>query len=392
MLDTKFKNFSFSIIFFSCVFLVIFFRETCWLVEGSFKASEFAYYRVGRTKDFIENLFFVYPGTGALMFWSNITNSVITLFPYEKAKLFANYFTVFVYFLISSYIFFSKSILLITKKHKIFAVFIVLLSPPMTPEVWMSSAHLRGYFGILSFFLLFHDYENKNYVSNLLSYFLIFFSSICSIYAAALTPAYFLKFYLEKKIEYFYSFLYSFFAFLIQLFIVINYTITNFSSSNRFHFELETFYNYFYNVIVRSFFGSSLPKKLFVNTELYLIPFFNLFVYSSFILVTLFSVIYLIKKKDNISYTMITALIFVSGMIIVGSTEPGQAGGRYAVVPGVILILIIFRFFLIEKNFLIKNFFLALLTFSLIIGSLEYKYMSPFPEALKCIDYSQYKE
>ena len=89
---------------------------------------------------------------------------------------------------------------------------------------------------------------------------------------------------------------------------------------------------------------------------------------------------------------MITALIFVSGMIIVGSTEPGQAGGRYAVVPGVILILIIFRFFLIEKNFLIKNFFLALLTFSLIIGSLEYKYMSPFPEALNCIDYSQYKE
>ena len=89
---------------------------------------------------------------------------------------------------------------------------------------------------------------------------------------------------------------------------------------------------------------------------------------------------------------MITALIFVSVLIIVGSTEPGQAGGRYAVVPGVILIFIIFRFFLIEKNFIHKNFFLILLTFSLIIGLLEYRYMSPFPKALECIDYSQYKE
>ena len=89
---------------------------------------------------------------------------------------------------------------------------------------------------------------------------------------------------------------------------------------------------------------------------------------------------------------MLTALIFVSGLVIVGSTEPGQAGGRYAVVPGIITILIIFRFFLIENNILIKNFFLLLLTFSVLVGAVEYSYKSPFPKALECIDYSQYNE
>ena len=389
---TKLKNLSFIAVLLGSVFLIIFFRETCWIIEGSFKSSEFEYYRGGKNKDFFENLFFVYPGTGALMFWSNITNSVISLFSYEKAKILSKYFTVFVYLFLSSYIYYSKSNLLLSKKHKIFAVFLVLVSPPMTPEVWMSSAHLRGYFGILSFFLLFHDYKNTNRKINYFSYFLIFFSGVCSIYSVALTPAYFIRFYFEKKLENFYSFLSSLIACLIQLYIIISFTIPNFASSNRYHFELDTFYNYFYTVIIRSFFGSNLPKALFFETEIYTNPFFDKLVYLSFILIFLLILLYLIKKRDKISLTMITALIFVSVLIIVGSTEPGQAGGRYAVVPGVILIFIIFRFFLIEKNFILKNFFLILLTFSLIIGLLEYRYMSPFPKALECIDYSQYKE
>ena len=256
----------------------------------------------------------------------------------------------------------------------------------------MSSAHLRGYFGILSFFLLFHDFESKKRNTNFLIYFLIFFSGICSIYATALTPAYLYKFYLERKKENFYSFIYSFFAFLIQLWVIVNYTFKNFSTSSRFHLELESFYNYFYNVIVRSFFGSNIPKSLFVKTEIYLIPNFNLIVYSSFLIFLISALIYIFKKKDKITFIMLTALIFVSGLIIVWSTEPGQVGGRYAVVPGIITILIFFRFFLIENNSLIKNFLLLLLTLSVVVGAVEYSYKTPFPKALECIDYNHYNE
>ena len=83
---------------------------------------------------------------------------------------------------------------------------------------------------------------------------------------------------------------------------------------------------------------------------------------------------------------MFLSLILVSILIITGSYYAGFAGGRYAVVPGVLLIFIIFRFYIIENNFFLKNFFLLLLISSLIIGSIEYRYMSPLPQALKCID------
>ena len=375
---------SFIAIFFLLILFIIFFREPCWLIDGSLKMNEFDYYKIGKSKNFFENLF--YRGGDALMFWSNITNSIITLFSIDKAKLLAKYLTLLVYLTIFTYIYFTKSILFTNYKHKIFAIFIILLSPPMTPEVWMSSAHLRGYFGIFSFILLFQDYNNDTKIKNKITNFFIFFSGICSIYAAALTPAYFLKFYLSKNKNDFKRFLFALSAFLIQFIIILNYIYSNISVSPRFNFELSTIYNFFYNVPIRSFFGSHLPKSLFLTTEVYKAQFFNLFIYFLFIITCLITGFYLIKKKDMITFVMIFSLILVSGLIIFGAIQPGFVGGRYAVAPGVLLIFIIFRFFIIENNFFLKKFFLFLLTSSLILGSIEYKYMSPFPQALRCID------
>jgi hypothetical protein len=381
-----FYNKSFIAVFFLIILIIIFLREPCWLIDGSLKGDEFSYYKIGKSKDFLDNLFYIYSGTGALMFWSNITNTIITLFSIDKAELLANYLTLVVYLTIFTYIYFTKSILFTNYKHKIFAIFIILLSPPMTPEVWMSSAHLRGYFGIFSFILLFHDFKNDKKIVNNITNFLIFFSGICSIYAAALTPAYFFKFYLNKNKNDLNRFLFALSAFLIQSAVIINYIYLNISETPRFHFELSTFYNYFYNVPIRSFFGSYLPKSLFVNTEIYKAQYFNFFIYFLFMSIILIVLLYLTKKKDKISFIMLLSLILVSSLVIVGSTELGYAGGRYAVVTGVILIFIILRFYIIENNFFLKNFFLLLLIFSLVIGSLEYRYMSPLPQALKCID------
>ena len=88
---------------------------------------------------------------------------------------------------------------------------------------------------------------------------------------------------------------------------------------------------------------------------------------------------------------MFLSLILVSSLIIVGSFQPGFAGGRYAVMPGVITIFIIFRFYLIEKNLFLKYFFSFLLASSLIVGSVEYRYMSPLPNLLECTDPSSQK-
>ncbi len=379
---------SFISFFFLTILIVIFLREPCWLIDGSLRIDEFYFYKTGKSKSFLENLFYVYPGTGALMFWSNITNSIITLFPINIAKLLANYLTLIVYLTIFIYIYFTKSILFTNHKHKIFAIFIILISPPMTPEVWMSSAHLRGYFGILSIILLFHDSSNDTKIKNDITNFLIFFSGICSIYAAALTPAYFLKFYLTKNKNDFKKFLFALSASLIQFIIILNFIFTDISSTSRFQLEISTFYSYFYNVPIRSFFGSNLPKSLFVSTGIYKIQFFNFLIYFLFVITFLIALFYIIKKKDTISYLMFFSLILISGLIIFGSIQPGFAGGRYAVTPGVLLIFIIFRFYIIENHIFLKNLFLLLLVSSLTIGSLEYRYMSPLPNLLKCVDFS----
>ena len=345
-------------IFFLTILIIIFLREPCWLIEGSLKNNALGYIK-RKIKRFLENLFHIYDGTGALMFWSNITNSIITLFPINKAKILANYLTLIVYLTIFTYIYFAKSILFINYKHKIFAIFVILLSPPMTPEIWMSSAHLRGYFGILSFILLFQDFKNDKIIINRITNFLIFFSGICSIYAAALTPAYLLKFYLSKNKNDLNRFIFASLAFFIQFLIVVYYILTNISDTPRFDFEISTLYSYFYNVPIRSFFGSNIPKIIFVETEIYKIQYFNFFIYITLISSLIFAFFYIKKKKDQNSNIIIISLILISLLIILGTVQPGFVGGRYAVVPGVILIFLVLRFFIIEKNYILKNIFFS---------------------------------
>ena len=91
-----------------------------------------------------------------------------------------------------------------------------------------------------------------------------------------------------------------------------------------------------------------------------------------------------LKKKDNLSYLLIVSFTLISSLILLGTVNPGFVGGRYAVLPGVILIFIIFRFYLIEENPFFKNLFFLMLAFSLVIGLVEFKYFTPTPEALKC--------
>lgn len=371
-------------IFFAILLTLIFLREPCWFIEGSLKAYDFSYYKQGKLKSFSDNLFFIYPGQGALSFWTNLTHSTISLFPINTAKILASYLNLMIYLFIFIYIYFAKSILFKNYKHKIFAIFIILLSPPMTPEIWMSSAHLREYFGILGFILLFQNFENDKILVNKITNFLIFFSGICSIYAAALTPAYFLKFYLSKNKVDLNRFIFASFAFLIQSFVVVYFILTNLSDTPRFNFDLSIFYSYFYNVPIRSFFGSIIPKFLFVETEIYKIQYFNFLVYALFIFGLVITLLYLNKKRDKISNKIIFSLILVSSLIILGTIQSGFVGGRYAVVPGVILIFLVFRLFLIEKNLVLKKIFLSLLVFSLVAGSFEYRYFSPLPQSLKC--------
>ena len=382
------KEVIFDLIFFIILFLIIFFRAPCWLIEFPFKEYEFITYERNISKNFFENLLIIHPNTNALMLWFNLTTGISSMFSFETAKIITKLSTVFIYLFIIIFIYYSKSLLLISKKSKIFTSLIILLSPPMAAEVWMANEHLRAYFGILSFFLLFTNFKKQSSKFNNLSYFLIFFSGLCSIYSAALMPVFFIRFVLEKHKESLISFITSFSSSIIQFIIIISDYRLIVTDSVRLHFETSFFYNYTYNVILKTFFGSQIPKFLFIDSEIYLLKNFNLIVYILLIFSVLISIFYIIKKKDNLIYLMSISLLTISFLVFIGSVQPGHAGGRYGVVTGVILIFIIYRFFLIEKNYLLKNFFLVLLTFSILIGSIEYSFKNPTPEFLNCSNYN----
>jgi hypothetical protein len=63
-------------------------------------------------------------------------------------------------------------------------------------------------------------------------------------------------------------------------------------------------------------------------------------------------------------------------------------GRKYVVEAGVIKNFIIFRLYIIENNFFLKNLFLLLVVSSLAIVSHKYRYVSPLTHLLKSIDLS----
>ena len=73
---------------------------------------------------------------------------------------------------------------------------------------------------------------------------------------------------------------------------------------------------------------------------------------------------------------------------MIGSLYSDFVGGRYAVVPGIIVIFLVFRIFTIETFFPIKSLASILLISSLIIGLVEFKYKSPLPQLLNCSYFS----
>ena len=139
----------------------------------------------------MKGLTYVHPGAYYFKLWTNIANTVASLFSIKTAKLITTYFSLIAYFLIFGFIFFSKSLLFLNIYHKIFAIFVVLFSPVMTPEIWMGSAHTREYFGIFAFILLFYDSRNDSFNKKLICNILIIISFLSSVWAIVLTPLYF---------------------------------------------------------------------------------------------------------------------------------------------------------------------------------------------------------
>ncbi len=382
-MDAK-KNLSIIFIYALITFLIIY-RGSCFLTDGTFNKDEISFYNYAKNNGVIHGLFYIYEPASYLKLWTNIANTFASLFSFEAAKIITNLFSVIVYYTIFTYILFFKSELFQTFKQKIFAIFIILFSPVMTPEVWMGSDYIREYFGIFAFILLFYDSTRDTKLKKIFSHIFLILSFLSSIWAIVLTPLYFIKYFVKRNMNNLIFFLSALICTFIQFTIILSYHfMKSVGTTTRFQVDGEKILSFIYNVPVRSFFGSTIPKFLFVKTDIYLLKYFNFFLFLIAIISTFFFLIYLYKKKDHIINLILLSFILISIFGILGSFPPNFAGGRYAVIPGIILIFLIFRIFLLERNFFLKSSFGILLIFSLLTGLVEFKYKSPLPEILTC--------
>ena len=135
--------------------------------------------------------------------------------------------------------------------------------------------------------------------------------------------------------------------------------------------------------MIRPFLGSSIPK--FFNQILSLENFgffiISFFVVSIFIILSIYKSL---KNKDKYIYLILAAFLIQSIFIIFGSLYDNFVGGRYAVIPGFIILIFFLRLIQIEKSIFLKTSFIILILSSLSIGLLEFKYLTPLPEILEC--------
>lgn len=373
------NNFFFLLFFLLLIFLIVF-RTPCFFLEGYWDIKLDSFYEYSLSNSFFKSLLYIYDYGGYVELTRNIVSKLATYFP-SVSQLIDIYFSLLIYLLIFSYIYLSNSIIFNEKKYKILIIFLILFSPPMTPEIWLTVVHAKSYFGLLTFILLFQDFKNLENYKKITYRFTLIFSGLSSIYASVFAPIFFLKFIFEKNKDSFYNFLCSLLPMVINLFTFIRF-FSN-ASIDRIAFDIDKVVSFSYSILIRPFFGSSVPK--FFHSKLNIENIESIIIaLSLIIIICIFFAYKIYQKKDKIITLIVASFLLQSSFVFIGSLYSNFVGGRYAVIPGIILLTLFIRFFQTEQNHLIRYLFAFLILMSLTTGLLEFKYFSPLPNIIRC--------
>ena len=286
------------------------------------------------------------------------------------------YLSFFVYLIIFYLILFKKSYLFEKNYLKFLGALICLVAPTLSFEIWLNAINIQVYFGILGLIILFLKEDENNYTHSLL----LFIGGFSGIYTCLLTPLFFLKYIYKKNFYDLLNFIILAFCCLIQLILIFYISakvipIGSQVGNTSLTFTLSKFeiISFFYNVIIRSFFGSTLPTFL---ASLYQIELYNVFneknilnllffistsllILSTFLIYFLYN--FLKKKEEKIIYISLLALFVLTSFIVIFGGDTNSLHGRYSSLPSIILIFIIlhisnsinYRFIKIFSTFLI---------------------------------------
>ena len=391
-MQNLFKDYHFKLKLFSflALLIIIFYRSPYILLNSRFVSEEgYVFFRNSFLEGPVYGLFQIFWNTGYFNLWANIGSVLALIPPIEYAPFATVYLSLFLKLFIIYYILNSSSSLLINIYYKVIASFIVILSPPIVPEIWLNTLNSQSFFGILTILIFFQNNEDQKLIHKTSPY-VLFIGGMSALYTCVLSPFFLVKYLLTKNKNDFKNFIFISFATLVQFSIVVYTKLNNMIFDVRFQPSIEKLINYCYNVIVKSILGRETSQYLIgnlynINTYILLI----IFLFFIFFIIYLF--VFLTKKeKDNTLIFLLLFFVTESLLVFIGSWG-SEVQGRYAVVPGVILLFIFLRLLQYNQK-IIKIISMSVIFFSLMAGSYEFKHNTKYPSFLICMGCPHWKE
>ena len=407
-----FKN-NFLKIFLIFLILLSYYRSPFIFINGRFFSGDLTYHFLSSNLSFFDSLTYVDFSPRYMLLISNISSLISSrLFDLKHAQYVSVYLCFLIYLRIFYQILFKNSYLFKKNYQKYLGALICLVAPVMSFEIWLNVINLQVYLGILGLVILFTKEEENNYID----YFLLIIGALSGIYVCLLTPLFFLKYLVKKNSSNLICFLILFFCSLIQFVLIFYYSmkvnpievvgssaLTLNNTSLTLSLSKFEIISYYYNVVVRAFIGSSIPIYLVSFFEINLSStFFNedhknlLFISSvTSLIVLIFSSLFFFisiesKKEKRIYFSLIVLFILVSLVVIFGG-DTYSLHGRYACIPGIILI---FSFLYLSNESKIKwvrLFSLFLITLTIVSGLIDFRYKK-FINYLDCINCPNWSE
>ena len=391
-------NNKFKIIFLSFIILISFYRSPYIFLEGRFMGEEGShYFKNAYENGFLSQLLYFAPTAGYYNLIANLLTELSTYVPLIYSPLVTAYGSLLIILIPLFLILFKDSYLFKNDKEKFIGSLIFFITGPHIPEIWANSVNSQIYLFFVSLLILYLKPDNKK--NQILYPMLILISGLSAIYSCILTPLFFFKYlYTRKRNDLINSIIlivcsitqgtlifYS--KFMGQLYVDVTKTSIDI---------INLSYNFFAKPIIGRqpiyFFYENFGLESFgYNSMLFL------FILLSVIVLSLLLKFKFIQffLKDHIFKSLILIYFLVFIVVIFGA-DNSQTSGRYAVIPGLLFLLIIFY---LASNFPLKalnNFFSILITISIIAGVYEFRPSTKnvriqYIEFLDCINCPEWK-
>ena len=371
-------------IFFLFLIILIFYKSPYIFLYGRFMAEEGSiFFSKAYSGNFVTSIFYIDFNSGYYNLWANTSAVIASWFKLEVSPLVTVYLSLIPKLFIFYFILYGNSFLFNNLKNKYIGCLIFLVSPAIVPEVWANTINSQLFFCLLMLIYCFEDFKKKISITIIVS---VFFAGMSGLYSVILTPIFFYKYKNFKNRQDKYNYYTILFCLITQLTIVLYAKFNNLIYKGKIHFiDLELAINFTYNVIFKSIFG--LQSKIIISffnfdSIYYLLVTLLFFIFISYYLFKKFKTY--LKKNIYVTISLFYSFSAISLFVMIGSVS-NYVGGRYAVVPSILFLLIFMNIYNLLNASKVKYFFLTAIIASICFGLYEYKTNNRYYKFLECV-------